>query len=69
MLENIDKMPEGKYIEGMRRIPPKTYLLVRFVKPSYLSFLRKKESMFFKYFWMPVFTGMTFPCRFQVYMK
>jgi len=48
MLENIDKMPEGKYIEGMRRIPPKTYLLVRFVKPSYLSFLRKKKSMFLK---------------------
>ena len=49
MLENIDKMPERSYIGPLRRIPPKTYLLVRFLnhaiwpQKSYFK-IRWKES-------------------------
>ncbi len=50
MLENIDKKPERSSIEPFKRVPPKTYLLVRFLKPSNLSFLRRQESRFFKIF-------------------
>jgi hypothetical protein len=50
IVENTDKKPERNSIEPLKRVPPKTYLLVRFLKPSNLSFLRRQESRFFKIF-------------------